>query len=184
MSFQQIPFKQMSLKRTSSKKTNSNAAIPFCRAPIRRPSMPRGNDKKLKNDQTEGAVPQPKDSSFDLAHYAYSEVPPDENPAEIVWNRCGYSGRDARRQDKAASDAFGLDFTFMKAVARIESDSIPSGGPDDIAYPARNYEFAMFGSATLPAPATCHRARLQVRDRVVLFEIDPTLSRLCRPIRL
>src|SRR5215469_5162614 len=58
-----------------------------------------------------------------LTDYVYSEDPPDGKPADTV--------RDSLKdvpvgtpveEIKRASDAFGLDFNFMKAVAKIESD--------------------------------------------------------------
>jgi hypothetical protein len=61
-----------------------------------------------------------------LADYVYSEVPPDTKPPDTV--------RDTLKdvpvgtpveEIKRASDAFGLDFNFMKAVAAIESDFDP-----------------------------------------------------------
>src|SRR6516225_916507 len=64
-----------------------------------------------------------RDRLLYLADYAYSEVPPDEKPAETVFN----SLKDIPigtpiEEIKRASEAFGLDFNFMKAVAKIESD--------------------------------------------------------------
>ena len=61
-----------------------------------------------------------------LADYAYSEVPPDKKPADIVLN----SLKDIPigtpiEEIKRASDAFGLNFNFMRTVARIESDFDP-----------------------------------------------------------
>ena len=56
-----------------------------------------------------------------LTDYVYSEDPPDGKPADTV--------RDSLKdvpvgtpveEIKRASDAFGLDFNFMKAVAKIE----------------------------------------------------------------
>src|SRR6201982_3720833 len=71
------------------------------------------------------ASPAPIHVSY-LADYAYSEVPPDRKPADIL--------RDSLKdipvgtpveEIKRASDAFGLDFNFMKAVAKIESGFDP-----------------------------------------------------------
>src|SRR5215469_13879856 len=61
-----------------------------------------------------------------LADYAYAEVPPGEKPADTVLD----SLKDIPigtpiEEIKRASDAFGLDFSFMKAVAKIESDFDP-----------------------------------------------------------
>ena len=61
-----------------------------------------------------------------LTDYVYSEDPPDGKPADTI--------RDSLKdvpvgtpveEIKRASDAFGLDFNFMKAVAKIESDFDP-----------------------------------------------------------
>src|SRR5262249_35095702 len=46
-----------------------------------------------------------------LAYYAYSEVPPETKPADTVLKSL---------EDIPRGDAFGMDFNFMKAVAKIE----------------------------------------------------------------
>ena len=61
-----------------------------------------------------------------LADYVYSQVPPDKKPADTVRD----SLKDVpigtpMEEIKRASDAFGLDFNFMKAVAKIESGFDP-----------------------------------------------------------
>ena len=69
-----------------------------------------------------------------LIYYVWSELPPlPEKPAAICLAfPQGHPGRNAGRGDqKRASDAFGLDFNFMKAVAKIDSPvSTPSNAPD------------------------------------------------------
>ena len=63
----------------------------------------------------------------DLVHfYVYSEVPPEVAPADIALASLedvpvGTPVEEIRR----ASDAFGLDFNFMKAVANVESGFDP-----------------------------------------------------------
>ena len=62
----------------------------------------------------------------DLAYYVFSEIPPVEKPADIVLKAMknlpvGTPVEEIRR----ASDAFGLDFNFMKAVAKIRSNFNP-----------------------------------------------------------
>src|SRR5262249_6515877 len=69
--------------------------------------------------------PKQSDLSY-LADYVYSEVPPDKKPADIVLD----SLKDIPvgtpvEEIKRASDAFGLNFNFMKAVAKVESDFDP-----------------------------------------------------------
>ena len=68
-----------------------------------------------------------------LAYYTYSEVPPDKRPADIALD----SLKDIPvgtpiEEIKRASNAFGLDLSFMKAVAKIESDLTLSSAPDRI----------------------------------------------------
>src|SRR5262249_50351770 len=58
-----------------------------------------------------------------LIYYVWSELPPAEKPGDIVLR----SLKDIPvgtpvEEIKRASDAFGLDFNYMKAVARIESN--------------------------------------------------------------
>jgi hypothetical protein len=73
---------------------------------------------------TDDDLKSPKQSHLSyLADYTYSEVPPDKKPADIVLD----SLKDIQtgtpiEEIKRASDAFGLDFNFMKTVAKIESD--------------------------------------------------------------
>src|SRR5215467_12133005 len=84
-------------------------------------------------------VPATRDASADAAnparatqdfryliYYVWSELPPPEKPADIVLR----SFKDIPvgtpvEEIKRASDAFGLDFTYMKAVAKIESGFNP-----------------------------------------------------------
>src|SRR6516165_3019926 len=61
-----------------------------------------------------------------LADYAYSEVPPDHKPADtILATLKDIPVGTPIEEIKRASDALGIDFTFMKAVAKIESDFDP-----------------------------------------------------------
>ena len=55
---------------------------------------------------------------------------------------------------KRASDAFGLDFTFMKAVAKVDPVSIPSNAPGRISACCQlsKYEFGKFGSGDILSP--------------------------------
>ncbi len=56
-----------------------------------------------------------------LIYYVWSELPPAEKPAAIVLRSLKDTPVGTPVEEiKRASDAFGLDFNFMKAVARIE----------------------------------------------------------------
>src|SRR6266436_7738212 len=61
-----------------------------------------------------------------LIYYVWSEMPPAEKPAEIVLRSLKDTPVGTVVEEiKRASEAFGLDFNFMKAVARIESGFDP-----------------------------------------------------------
>jgi hypothetical protein len=76
--------------------------------------------------------PKPEHLSY-LADYVYSEVPPDKRPADVVLASLKHIPVGTPMEEiKRASDAFGLDFNFMKAVAKIESDFDPKSVPDRI----------------------------------------------------
>src|SRR4051812_2785885 len=77
------------------------------------------------SDDASKAPPVTQDFRY-LIYYVWSELPPAEKPAQIVVN----SFKDIQvgtpvEEIKRASDAFGLDFNFMKAVAKIESNFDP-----------------------------------------------------------
>ena len=56
-----------------------------------------------------------------LIYYVWSELPPAEKPADIVLSSLKETPVGTPVEEiKRASDAFGLDSNFMKAVARIE----------------------------------------------------------------
>ena len=87
-----------------------------------------------------------------LADYVYSEVPTDKNPADTV--------RDSLREVpvgtpveeiKRASDAFGLNFNFMRAVARIESGFDPKQRTGSYVglFQLSKDEFAKYGSGDI-----------------------------------
>src|SRR6516164_6567734 len=63
-----------------------------------------------------------KQNFSDLAYYVFSEIPPDKKPADTVLKTLKNIPIGTPIEEiKRASDAFGLDFNFMKAVAKIES---------------------------------------------------------------
>jgi hypothetical protein len=61
-----------------------------------------------------------------LKYYVYSELPPPEKPAKIALAALSKIPLGTPIEEiKRAANAFGLDFNFMKAVAKIESDFDP-----------------------------------------------------------
>src|SRR6185369_14689160 len=100
--------------------------------------------------------PAPATQDFQyLIYYVWSEVPPAEKPAETVLR----SLKDIPvgtpvEEIKRASDAFGLDFNFMKAVAKIESGFNPKQRTGSYIglFQLSNYEFKQHGSGNITDP--------------------------------
>ena len=87
-----------------------------------------------------------------LIYYVWSELPPAEKPADIVLR----SLKDIPvgtpvEEIKRASDAFGLDFNFMKAVAKVESGFDPKQRTGSYIglFQLSKYEFNKFGSGQI-----------------------------------
>jgi hypothetical protein len=97
---------------------------------------------------------QKRDFSY-LAYYVYSELPPDPRPADIVLASLdGISVGTPIEEIKLASNAFGLDFSFMKTVAKIESGFDPKQRTGSYIglFQLSNYEFAKYGSGDILNP--------------------------------
>jgi hypothetical protein len=121
-----------------------------------------------------------------LIYYIWSELPPAEKPAAIVLR----SFKDAPvgtpvEEIKRASDAFGLDFNFMKAVAKIESGFDPKQHTGSYIglFQLSKYEFSKFGSGDiLNSRDNAVAAAYKVITEGILFEWvtgrKPTLSDL------
>jgi hypothetical protein len=100
--------------------------------------------------------PAPRRQNFPLlAYYVFSEIPPDEKPADTVLKTMkdlpvGAPVEEIRR----ASDAFGLDFSFMKAVAKIESGFNPKQRTGSYIglFQLSNSEFKLNGSGNITDP--------------------------------
>ena len=96
----------------------------------------------------------PQDFRY-LICYVWSEQPPAEKPAATVLR----SFKDIPvgtpvEEIKRASDAFGLDFTFMKAVAKVESGFDPKQRTGSYIglFQLSKYEFGKFGSGDILNP--------------------------------
>jgi hypothetical protein len=109
-----------------------------------------------------------------LIYYVWSEIPPAEKPAQIVLN----SLKDIPvgtpvEEIKRASDAFGLDFNFMKAVAKIESNFNPTQRTGSYIglFQLSEYEFGKFGSGQIRSPRdNAVAAAYKVITEGILFE--------------
>ena len=109
-----------------------------------------------------------------LIYYVWSELPPAEKPAEIVLR----SLKDIPvgtpvEEIKRASDAFGLDFNFMKAVAKIESGFNPNQRTGSYIglFQLSEYEFGKFGFGEIRSPRdNAVAAAYKVITEGILFE--------------
>ncbi len=172
----------------------SERALPLERAPLLEPSQqPAFDSREVKQarleevpqDYAAEAAPAKQDFSF-LAYYAYAEVLPDKKPADTVLESMkGIPVGTPVEEIKRASEAFGLDFVFMRAVAKIESDFDPKQRTGSYIglFQLSNLEFAKYGSGSVTDPrdnAVAAAYKFVIEGR--LFELDthkkPTLSDL------
>jgi hypothetical protein len=111
-----------------------------------------------------------------LADYVYSEVPPDKKPADIVLNPLKSIPVGTPIEEiKRASDAFGLNFNFMRAVARIESDFDPKQRTGSYLglFQLSKDEFAKYGSGDiLDARDNAVAAAHKFATAAILFELN------------
>ena len=121
-----------------------------------------------------------------LIYYVWSELPPAEKPADIVLRSLKDTPVGTPVEEiKRASDAFGLDFNFMKAVAKIESGFDPKQRTGSYIglFQLSKYEFNKFGSGQILDPRdNAVAAAYKVITEGILFEWvthkKPTLSDL------
>src|SRR5579871_1872046 len=121
-----------------------------------------------------------------LIYYVWSELPPAEKPAETVLRAFKDIPLGTPVEEiKRACDAFGLDFNFMKAVARIESGFDPKQRTGSYIglFQLSKYEFSKFGSGQILEPRdNAVAAAYKVITEGILFEWvthrKPTLSDL------
>ena len=131
--------------------------------------------------------PTPRKQNFSLlAYYIFSEIPPDEKPADTVLKTMKDLPIGTPVEEiKRASDAFGLDFNFMKAVAKIESDFNPkqrTGSYIGLFQLSKN-EFKEYGSGNITDPRDNSIAgAYKFATEALLFEFEigrkPTFSDL------
>jgi hypothetical protein len=110
-----------------------------------------------------------------LADYAYSEVPPETKPADTVLKSLEDIPRGAPVEEiKRVADAFGMDFNFMKAVAKIESDFNPKQRTGSYIglFQLSNAEFQQYGSGDILDPRdNAVAAAYKFLTEDILFEI-------------
>jgi hypothetical protein len=121
-----------------------------------------------------------------LIYYVWSELPPAEKPADIVLRSLKDTPVGTPVEEiKRASDAFGLDFNFMKAVAKVESGFDPKQRTGSYIglFQLSKYEFNKFGSGQiLDSRDNAIAAAYKFITEGILFEWvtkkKPTLSDL------
>jgi hypothetical protein len=137
------------------------------------------------SDDASNPAPVTQDFRY-LIYYVWSELPPAEKPADIVLSSLKDTPVGTPVEEiKRASDAFGLDFNFMKAVARIESGFDPKQRTGSYIglFQLSKYEFNKFGSGQILDPRdNAVAAAYKVITEGILFEWvthkKPTLSDL------
>lgn len=126
------------------------------------------------NDSPDPGPPK-RDLAY-LRYYAYAEIMPDEKPADIVLDSLkNISIGTSLEEIKRASDAFGLDFSFMKTVAKIESGFDPTQRTGSYIglFQLSHYEFGMYGSGEITSPRdNAIAAAYKFVTEATLFELD------------
>ncbi len=90
-----------------------------------------------------------------LKYYVYSELPPPEKPAKIALRALSDIPLGTPLEEiKRAADAFGVDYNFMKAVAKVESDFDPEQRTGSYIglFQLSRAEFARYGSGDITNP--------------------------------
>jgi hypothetical protein len=135
-------------------------------------------------DHSAGATSPKLHSSYLVSPDA--ELPPDKKPADIVLD----SLRDIPvgtpvEEIKRAADAFGLDSSFMEAVAKIESNFDPTQRTGSYIglFQLSRSEFRKYGSGDITSPRdNAVAAACKLVTEATLFELhthrEPTVSDL------
>jgi hypothetical protein len=121
-----------------------------------------------------------------LGYYAYSEIPPETKPADTVLNSLkGIPSGTPVDEIKWVSGVLGLDFTFMKTVAKIESNFDPRQRTGSYIglFQLSKKEFEKYGSGDILVPRdNTVAAALKFMTEATLFETfthrKPTLNDL------
>jgi hypothetical protein len=133
----------------------------------------------------EPAAPsEPKQNLSYLAYYAYSELPPETKPADTVLDSLKAIPPGTPVDEiKHVTDVLGLDFKFMKAVAKIESNFDPKQRTGSYIglFQLSLREFQKYGSGDIRDPRdNAVAAALKFMTETILFETfthrKPTLD--------
>jgi hypothetical protein len=136
-------------------------------------------------DRPPGPVSLGRKFSY-LAYYVFSEIPPDEKPADTFLKTIKDIPVGTPVEEiKRVSDAVGLDFNFMKAVAKIESGFNPKQRTGSYIglYQLSKSEFRQYGSGSITdARDNAIAGAFKFATEALLFEYEtgkkPTFSDL------
>jgi hypothetical protein len=149
---------------------------------ITKDAQPEDRNRSPTNQSSD--LKDAKENFSYLAYYAYSEVPPETKPADTVLKSLEDTPRGTTVEEiKRVADAFGLDFNFMKAVAKVESDFNPEQRTGSYIglFQLSNAEFQQYGSGDILDPReNAVAAAYKFLTEDILFEITthkkPTLN--------
>lgn len=121
-----------------------------------------------------------------LKYYVYSELPPPEKPAIIALRAFSDIPLGTPLEEiKRAADAFDIDYNFMKAVAKVESDFDPKQRTGSYIglFQLSRAEFARYGSGDITNPRdNAVAAAYKIINEAAMFEAvthkKPTFSDL------
>ncbi len=163
-------------KAATENTATENAAVE--NAPAENAAVERAPAENAATDNAAvnaAAEPGKNDLSY-LAYYAYSEVPPDIKPADTILDSLKDIPIGSPVDEiKLASEAFGLDETFMKTVAKIESDFDPKQRTGSYIglFQLSHYEFDKYGSGDITnARDNAIAAAYKFATAAILFEIE------------
>ena len=159
-------------------------------------ALPKGPALAMTEDNADlGNRPASADSSAAAAarralpylkYYVYSELPPPEKPAKIALQALSDVPLGTPLEEiKRAADAFGVDYNFMKTVAKVESDFDPKQRTGSYIglFQLSRAEFARYGIGDITNPRdNAVAAAYKFLNEAALFEAvtnkTPTYSDL------
>jgi hypothetical protein len=165
---------------------SSAAVLKSNELPVTEQPAPLGEEAPVTGAINPAAPTETKPNLAWLAYYAYSEIPPETKPADTIIDSLkdippGTPIEEIRR----VAGVLGLDFTFMKADAKIESGFNPNQRTGSYIglFQISNYEFGKFGSGNIRDPRdNTIAAALKIMTEAILFETythrKPTLNDL------
>ena len=136
-------------------------------------------------DYSPDATPATSNLSY-LSSHPYAELPRERKSADVVLDSLGSVPIGTPLEEiKRASDAFGLDFSFMRTVAKIEFDFNPKQRTGSYIglFQLNRREFAKYGSGEITSPRdNAIAAAYKFVTEATFFELDthkkPTFSDL------